>query len=824
VEFSDFFERTTSKAPYEYQRYLAEQSWPEVLIAPTGLGKTAAVVLGWLWRRHVAPELTPRRLIYCLPMRTLVEQTKRNVCAWLASLPTAGFDENLPRPDDVHVLMGGTDRADEPRWYELPERSAILIGTQDMLISRALMRGYGAPRTRWPMEFALVHNDAHWVFDEVQLMGAALPTSCQLQAFRASLDLAHDSGSLWISATLDPYWLHTVDFGGPRKVLRVPDDFREDASSERVRKLIESPKPLSRAAFRPESERKIDVDSYISHLASKIRALRAPGGRSLVIVNTVDRAQKLYSALRKLGIPGTDLVLVHSRFRPADRREHMAKLLDLDNCVAVATQAIEAGVDVSSKILITELAPWSSLVQRFGRANRYGEYNDSGGASLYWIDLPPALAAPYEAQELDDARRRLAGIQDAAPAKLGRPGDLLAIPKVIRQKDLFDLFDTSPDLTGSDVDISPYVRDAIDTDVHVFWRDLELVGTEPPRASRDELCPVSMGRARDWVDALRKRKPPLQVYVTDPQWRRGETARPRVPPGWRALDGVPWPGLTLLVDVAAAGYESRLGFTGEGGEPVPEIKTHAPEGFNETDTSEGDEGSEGYMAPVTLDRHLDDVADEAARITSILKPWDKEVEQAIERAARWHDIGKAHEVFQDTMRRGLLEPSSYDGTLLAKTQKRNVRHKRPYFRHELASALAFLTSEIWAREADLAAYLIGAHHGKVRMSLRALPAEPAPPGPGHPPDGRRFARGIWDGDELPGNGEIWRGGKLMLSVMDIGEDPVTGASWTERVQALLSRYGPFRLAWAEALVMIADRRASAREQDEKKCSNSKPIA
>jgi CRISPR-associated endonuclease/helicase Cas3 len=45
---------------------------------------------------------------------------------------------------------------------------------------------------------------------------------------------------------------------------------------------------------------------------------------------------------------------------------------------------------------------------------------------------------------------------------LGHPGELAPARRVIRQKDLIDLFDTDPDLTGFDVDISPYVRDADD--------------------------------------------------------------------------------------------------------------------------------------------------------------------------------------------------------------------------------------------------------------------------------------------------------------------------------------------------------------------------
>ena len=62
--------------PYPFQKRLATaEELPELIDIPTGLGKTDAVVLAWLWRRRFAgPQVraaTPRRLVYCLPMRTL---------------------------------------------------------------------------------------------------------------------------------------------------------------------------------------------------------------------------------------------------------------------------------------------------------------------------------------------------------------------------------------------------------------------------------------------------------------------------------------------------------------------------------------------------------------------------------------------------------------------------------------------------------------------------------------------------------------------------------------------------------------------------------
>jgi CRISPR-associated endonuclease/helicase Cas3 len=182
------------------------------------MGKTAAVALAWLWKRgwreggrEAGPDAeTPRRLVYCLPMRVLVEQTERNACLWLENLAIAGVPGN--NKVSVHLLMGGSEDVKRATWADYPEEDAILIGTQDMLLSRTLMRGYGMSRYQCPMHFAWLHNDALWVFDEVQLMGPGLKTSAQLEAFRRKIALSSRSRSLWVSATLKRDWLRTVDF------------------------------------------------------------------------------------------------------------------------------------------------------------------------------------------------------------------------------------------------------------------------------------------------------------------------------------------------------------------------------------------------------------------------------------------------------------------------------------------------------------------------------------------------------------------------------------------------------------------------------------
>lgn len=839
--YSLAFDRDIS--PDRWQRRFATDEWPEVLIAPTGSGKTAGVTLGWAAHRMHATGTTPRRLVWCLPMRTLVEQTAEAVRQWLGKLHGHDIDEGmLPKPGDVHVLMGGVEAA---RWLDYPERPAVIIGTQDMLLSRALMRGYASSRAIWPMEFALLHEDTQWVFDEVQLMGAGRATSAQLEAFRrCEAERAEPehrnsrcpSRSLWISATLEPAWLRTVDFPAPtvNAIRRVDSQNVPDA---RLRKLVNAKKMLSQAPTVPISPKSADIKAYIGRLAQAVLKAHRQGCMTLVIVNRVSRAQDLHAVLakelkQKAGNV-TTLALVHGRFRPVDRRREMDKVVTNDkkeavrDLIVVTTQAIEAGVDISAAVLFSELAPWPAMVQRFGRANRYAELKD--GADIRWIDLlgevedrksAEGMSLPYSVEELNAAKEHLKTLTDVAPVNIPAPGDIDPPRRVIRRKDLDDLFDTDPDLTGFDVDISPYVRDADDTDVRVFWRDLSAIDDEPPpRPQAEELCSVPIGGVNDWLKRIRQQK---DLFVRDPQWRRSDERIGTAPPGWTRMTQDPWPGLTLLADVTAGGYSDEYGFTGDpkhSPSPVAEVDESPTEPEHVTPLYLGGE-AEGHDedprseigVPVLLSAHLRHVACEAEALCGALKV-DAGTCAVIVRASRWHDVGKAHDVFQDTMRRGLADHDVEDHAVLAKTVKSNMRHKRAYFRHELASALALLAHEGWSRRVDLIAYLVAAHHGKVRLNLRALPRERGPSESGRT---TRFARGVWEADELRsvdlGGGEQWARGQLTLSVMELGWDETTRESWTERTRDLLSRFGPFRLAWMETLVRLADWRASAKEQ------------
>jgi CRISPR-associated endonuclease/helicase Cas3 len=278
------------------------------------------------------------------------------------------------------------------------------------------------------------------------------------------------------------------------------------------------------------------------------------------------------------------------------------------------------------------------------------------------------------------------------------------------------------------------------------------------------------------------------------------------------------PGMTVLLAAVAGAYDPDLGFTADARGPVPLIEPERPD----PPEAIGSDRASRSTVWVPLTDHLEHVVRQAEQLARNLD-LPAEAANALVTAARWHDAGKAHPIFQQDLFRKLAADDLHREGLWAKsgpppddTQADDTRapaekDRRRYFRHELASALTWLAHWGSRPDADLVAYLIAAHHGKVRTSLRSLPAEPAPP-----QDGRRHARGVWDGDVLPAvalPGEEVPGTTLHLDLMELGEGP-QGPSWSARALELLRTLGPFRLAWLEALLRIADWRASAAEARE----------
>jgi len=815
MEFRRVFEDVLGHPPYGWQAELgnSEHCSNRLLRIPTGFGKTKGILMAWVWNRILRQDPTwPRRLVWCLPMRSLVEQTEIEIRAALMEMGLH-WDGQTVHAGKVgtHVLMGGVEAQ---AWQLHPEACAVLIGTQDMLLSRSLNRGYGAGRARWPVDFGLLNQDALWIMDEVQLMDVGLATSAQMQAFRDD-DLAGQKElrpcrTWWMSATLQPSWLHTVDTlsmleAMPAQV-EISADARRGGLWQVTKALIIQP---------------ITDDKAGTEVAAIVQQAHQPGTLTLVVLNTVERAVEVHRQLGGLVAgAGVDLRLIHSRFRPAERASWRAEFLAKDaqlppqGRILVATQVIEAGVDLSAHTLVTDLAPWSSLVQRFGRCARYVGENglvivlDRGFQAK---DQKKAL--PYALADLIQARKTLDGFHDVAPAAIEAFEDRIRQAPNLQQalypfqpqyillrREWEDLFDTAPDLSGTDLDVSRFIRSGEDHDCLVFWRTIPESGPAADWSpTREELCPVPFLKARDWLCGPRSGgSEPRAIKRITP--RPGASPRP-VAWVWDWVDGT-WkrdssrrdllPGRIVLVDPAFGGYATGSGWDPDR-RPAPPLAAWTPPPQDLADHSQDREDlSEAAWTPIAT--HGAEVGALASSLAGQVG-LGKELVDLLDLAGLWHDVGKSHRCFQGSIRLPGLRPGRQD---LAKAPQaawsRNYLYRsdsvpeeyRPGFRHELASALALFAalqagnpdhdglspraSELlgtptqqqpergpigWeqrfsgldAHQFNLLAYLVASHHGKVRLRLQASPKDQDyrdTDGLGLP------IQGVREADQLPG--------------------------------------------------------------------------
>ena len=822
VDIDEFYRMAmggTAISPYPHQVAVAEDGLPQLLRADTGTGKTEAVILGWLWRRHLHPDplirkATPHWLVYALPMRVLVEQTELRVRSWLEHLNSAG---TLETPVEVHALLGGTDRPDDD-WRTHPGRDAVVIGTVDMLLSRALNRGYTSTRWSWPIAFGAFNSGCHWVFDEIQLLDSALVTSRQLQAFRDDFGTAAPTSTTWMSATVDTSMLDTIDHPWTDNASQISLDANDAPAGSPLARRLRAPRTVREIRVNPEKP---------GEVAAAVDEHHRAGTLTLAVCNTVSRAVALYQKLAR--ITSAKVLLVHSRFRPDDRQSIVDDVLEATRnptptgSIVVTTQALEAGVDISATTLVTEVAPWASIVQRSGRCNREGADDD---ALLLWIDLPERRAAPYATEDLAAAADLLREIDggELTPPELSalqpHDGAPPAVLPTLRRRDLVDLFDTGPDLSGNDIDVSRYIRAPSDeSDVALFWRHVDegLESQAPP--DRQELCQVPIGEVRSWV-----KRHPGAAWSIDHLGQGDGHWVPARPESLRV-------GEVVMLGAEAGGYDPEIGWNAKNRGPVPPVLLLAEEPVAfDRDFALGSDPASRTPRPVLLTEHLRHVKTATDELLDELDPvgLGEQVRSAARTAARLHDLGKAHLAFRNAMHEtDAQEDGEVNEPVLAKSGHRRRLHyrvgsqDRRGFRHELASLLALdgPASELVADhpEAELIRYLVAAHHGRVRLSIRSTPSDLDL---SHDIDGRPVSLGVVDGDPFP----------PVIAPLDSGADPTTSAgtldldstiqgdaerpAWSDRAVRLRDRgdLGVFRLGWLEMVVRLADWRASHGEQ------------
>jgi CRISPR-associated endonuclease/helicase Cas3 len=326
-----------------------------ILLAPTGIGKTE---FSFLWSNG-------KKFFYTLPLRTAVNQifdrTKK-----IFGKRKAGI---LHSDADVYIYGKGGE-SESIRIYDLAHQLAFpaIVSTGDQFFPYALR----------PPSYEKIFakfSYSQLIIDEVQ---------------------AYDPKA---AAIIVKFIEHIIQMGGKFLLMTatIPSFIEKEIQRRictdiNVLNLFEKDKELAsfskhRIQLRVE-DYKEDKLSYSKKLIQEIicRAKTNGGSRVLVVLNTVKQGQAVIDDLKNGAKGSVDICLFHSRFTQLHRKEkenELAKFIgnndksrkDKRPKILVATQVVEASLDLDADYLYTELAPWDSLIQRMGRVFR--EYRNT---------------------------------------------------------------------------------------------------------------------------------------------------------------------------------------------------------------------------------------------------------------------------------------------------------------------------------------------------------------------------------------------------------------------------------------------------------------
>lgn len=430
LDFTDFFHEITGHEPRDYQVRLAERlasgEPPSHLSVPTGMGKTLAVLLGWLYAlaqdadqasRRRRRRVVPLRLHLVVDRRAVVDDSFEAALKIKEALGEGAGDRSVARqvaevlrsafaiPAEAEVLevrrlRGGLADADRDltEHTRYPSRPAIIVGTLDMTASRLLFRGYQLSPYRRSIDAALTGMDAFWVLDEAHLSEQALTTLSVLRSEENRLeDRCGGSvpGLQIMPMTATPMTLptfHRESDQEPTPGLSL--DWEEECRLD--------PQLAARRAHRDGVS--VDVHCVNGKAAAALteqaytRMKELSQGESLVVFcNTLDTVKKVVAGLKKeirnLGDQAPRLDVMVGGM-PARRSEDAVKRLspyrtgaegrqDAQATVVVATSTLEVGADLDFTHLLTESCQAGSLVQRLGRVNRVGARSDGSVAIVH---------------------------------------------------------------------------------------------------------------------------------------------------------------------------------------------------------------------------------------------------------------------------------------------------------------------------------------------------------------------------------------------------------------------------------------------------------
>ena len=349
----------------EALRRLDEGVNPLIVKLPTGYGKTSITLsMGLACRESGASWL---RVIHVLPMRSIVDDVEFRLGENLQKISLAEigvYKQYMGSPMTPFYCGRG-----------------IIVTTLDTF----MMNLFKVPASEFRklIELGYAHYDipraniysSAIVFDEFHLLSGLGGLSEELKSLASTLAAVRALCEVGVPLVISTATLPEILVEAISRILRRAGiEFHErnilrwgelrDKSFEEYRRAV-----------------KVSLEVIEKHDVMKILK-ESRGRRVLFVANKVERAVEIFRKIRQNLGGETRVILLHGRLRDDVKRQ---RVKDIDEAkVVVATQVVEAGIDKSFDILITDPCPLDRLIQRAGRVARF---RGSASGKIYVIEL-----------------------------------------------------------------------------------------------------------------------------------------------------------------------------------------------------------------------------------------------------------------------------------------------------------------------------------------------------------------------------------------------------------------------------------------------------
>jgi len=327
-----------------------------ILSAPPGYGKTIITyTLGYLTAKDLGP-FAPH-VIHVLPLRSIIDDCYLRLFNY-------GKEPKIPSLSHNNVARQMLSAHESP-WLQ----KSLIFTTIDTFTycslrlppaeSRKILRKRTLGHGLYTKSAIL---SSFIVFDEIQLF---LEENLRLASVFASL-------LKWLTTMRLPLLVMSATL--PKRIelfikaqchmppitLRYGKDFKDqNFDEERLSKNLNTSV----------------ISGELNEIVENGMALADSYSKVLIVANTVERCKNIAYMLKKHGY---EPLVLHGKIARKDRDERLKKLTS-STWIAVTTQVIEAGVDVSADVLLSDAAPPCSLIQRGGRVLRHSRKSQQEG-------------------------------------------------------------------------------------------------------------------------------------------------------------------------------------------------------------------------------------------------------------------------------------------------------------------------------------------------------------------------------------------------------------------------------------------------------------